>query len=632
MSTKGTISDAGVFAATAKPRSVARFFIGACVGVPLVAAPAFAQEPSKEELWLIIQKQQKQIEQQQQQIDALAKRLDAADEKIEATGEMVDMVATEGAAGQPGWWQRTSLGGYGELHYEGGDKDEIDFHRFVLFVNHDFTEDIHLFSEVELEHALAGEGKEGEVELEQAFIRFDFNEDYGAVDTGLFLIPIGILNEKHEPPTFYGVERNRVETEIIPTTWWEAGAGLHYRFDNGVSTQLAVTSGLKVPLAGGNAFRIRSGRQKVSEADFEDPIFTGRIKWTGFPGVELAATGLYHTDVTQSQTNNDATMFETHADILYRGWGLRALGAVTNINGVEPEAFRRDEQWGFYLEPSYRFFLADVLGPDRDWGEFGVFTRFSKFNTRAGDDAPAGVRSDVQRGNRGRLQLLAAPQRRPQIRLPVRGPAPRGWRGRPSQPGRWLPILTARSSQGEGRWNRSAASAGHGFAWLAVAFVFTAPVWAIEDIYQLPEDFLAETFSGDVPDPKVLWITKVRRPAVEKVLGHPYWTLRVRYWQRDNRTVWILEDIGKVKPITVGYVVSNGVIERVKVLIYRESHGWEVRYPFFTDQFKGRRLRNTVLDERIDGISGATLSVNTLTRLAALALYLHGEAVPAGGQ
>lgn len=377
-------------------------FSGQGIGLSVVATvgllnfPALAEKsPSMEDMWRMIQEQQQIIEQQQRQIEALMNRADETDEKIEATGDMVESVA-EGSGGPGGWWTRTSLGGYGELHHEGGDKDEIDFHRFVLFVNHDFTDDIHLFTEVELEHALAGEGEEGEVELEQAFIQFDFNQDKGAVNAGLFLIPIGILNETHEPPTFYGVERNRVEAEIIPTTWWEAGAGLQYHFDNGISTDAAITSGLQVPGAGGSAFRLRSGRQKVSEAHFDHPMLTGRIKWTGMPGVELAATGIYHSDITQDQTANEATTFETHADINYRGFGFRALGAMTNISGNEPEAFARDEQWGFYLEPSYRIRIADVLGNDKDWGDFGVFTRWSRFSISAGDDAPDGVRSDVQ--------------------------------------------------------------------------------------------------------------------------------------------------------------------------------------------------------------------------------------------
>lgn len=97
----------------------------------------------------------------------------------------------------------------------------------------------------------------------------------------------------------------------------------------------------------------------------------------------------------------------------------------------------------------------------------------------------------------------------------------------------------------------------------------------------------------------------------------------MRYWRDLERTVWILEEIGKTQPITTGISVRSGEIERVQVLIYRESHGWEVRYPFFTDQFRGMSLEaDQTLSEHVDGISGATLSVRALTTLARLALRL----------
>ena len=96
----------------------------------------------------------------------------------------------------------------------------------------------------------------------------------------------------------------------------------------------------------------------------------------------------------------------------------------------------------------------------------------------------------------------------------------------------------------------------------------------------------------------------------------------------NSRSAWILEEIGKDKPITVGLVVNNNTLERIRVLIFRESRGWEVRYPFFTDQFRGAGLADEHrLDRHIDGISGATLSVRALEKLARLALYLHGKTI-----
>ena len=109
--------------------------------------------------------------------------------------------------------------------------------------------------------------------------------------------------------------------------------------------------------------------------------------------------------------------------------------------------------------------------------------------------------------------------------------------------------------------------------------------------------------------------------------------MRIKYWREGGRTAWILEEIGKYEPITAGFIVDSGKLAEIRILIYRESHGWEVRYPFFTDQFRGLELNeNRRLTGPIDGISGATLSVSSITRLAALALFLDARvAADAGG-
>jgi hypothetical protein len=162
------------------------------------------------------------------------------------------------------------------------------------------------------------------------------------------------------------------------------------------------------------------------------------------------------------------------------------------------------------------------------------------------------------------------------------------------------------------------------FAALALAMVSSPGLGA--EVYLAPEKFLAESFGGNAPRPSVLWIAGDTRDAVEKILGHSAGALRVRYWSQEGRTAWILEEIGKTEPITTGIVVDKGAIARVNVLMYRESRGWEVRYPFFTDQFKGATLTAMrELDRNIDGISGATLSVRALTRLARVALLLDAE-------
>lgn len=147
---------------------------------------------------------------------------------------------------------------------------------------------------------------------------------------------------------------------------------------------------------------------------------------------------------------------------------------------------------------------------------------------------------------------------------------------------------------------------------------------ATEEVYLPPERFVADAFAGAPPTAQVLWLTGALRSDVEQILGHPPQALRARYWRHDARTAWVLEEIGKEEPITAGFVVDDDALREVRVLVYRESRGWEVRHEFFTRQFAGARLTSDQqLDARVDNISGATLSVGALQRLARLALRLH---------
>ena len=149
-----------------------------------------------------------------------------------------------------------------------------------------------------------------------------------------------------------------------------------------------------------------------------------------------------------------------------------------------------------------------------------------------------------------------------------------------------------------------------------------------EGPYQTTEAFLEETFNGTPPSPDVVWLRGEVKETTAEILGHAYPGIRIRYWGVDNRTAWVLEEVGKTQPITVGLVVNDNGLESIRVLAFRESRGWEVRYAFFTDQFPGIKLTDQhKLDRHIDGISGATLSVRALKKLSRLALYLHQQTV-----
>lgn len=296
--------------------------------------------------------------------------LAVTDEEFHELQEQFNQLADQVEENSKDSTSSTTVGGYGELHYNNlsnGQGDEIkmlDFHRFVLFVNHEFNDHIRLFTELEIEHAFVEDTADGSnggaVELEQAYVQFDLGE-YTKANAGLFLIPVGILNETHEPPTFYGVERNPVEKNIIPTTWWEGGAMLSGNNASGFSYDIALTSGL----SGGTD--IRGGRQKVSKAKANNLAATGRIKYTGISGLTLSLTGQYQDDMTQDSSDDigSATMVETHARWNIANLTFTALYANWDIDVKDTAAQEdkdKDTQNGGYLEASYKFTPA--------WGVF----------------------------------------------------------------------------------------------------------------------------------------------------------------------------------------------------------------------------------------------------------------------
>lgn len=156
---------------------------------------------------------------------------------------------------------------------------------------------------------------------------------------------------------------------------------------------------------------------------------------------------------------------------------------------------------------------------------------------------------------------------------------------------------------------------------LIITCLTSLPVSA-RGVYQTKADFLALAFDNTVPSSQTIWLKGSVKTTLQDILGHRYQGLRVRYWQKEQRTAWVLEEIGKEQPITFGVIVHAGKIEKITVLAFRESRGWEIRYPAFTQQFVGARLNSLTLDRPIDGISGATLSVWAMTGVARVALYL----------
>jgi hypothetical protein len=158
-----------------------------------------------------------------------------------------------------------------------------------------------------------------------------------------------------------------------------------------------------------------------------------------------------------------------------------------------------------------------------------------------------------------------------------------------------------------------------------LALICSQLVFAMETVYQTPADFLGEYLPGCRQE--ALWLNSDLKVEIERLVEHPWHGLRVRYCRQGDKTAWILDEIGKTEPITSGIVVSEGRVERVRVLIFRESRGAEVNRGAFTRQYENASLgEDYTLDRNIDGITGATLSVWALNRQVKLALLLDRAA------
>lgn len=279
----------------------------------------------------------------EQQIQVLQQELDALRAQMDQVG------TGNRAGGIQGAMERTTIGGYGELHYNrygGGaaDKDMMDFHRFVLFFGHRFNDWISLKSELEIEHALTRDTSDGSnkgaVELEQIYLDFHINQHLNA-KAGVFLMPLGMLNETHEPPTFYGVERNEIESRVIPSTWWEAGAGIYGEVMSGVNYQFNVTTSLDVGKLTNFSKGFRDGRRSVSEAAAESYGISGALNYTGIPGL-LVGGAFFTGDTGQNGASKAALagvdarldLWDVHARYQKERLDVRALYARGQLNGA----------------------------------------------------------------------------------------------------------------------------------------------------------------------------------------------------------------------------------------------------------------------------------------------------------
>ena len=297
------------------------------------------------------------------------------------------LAQTSGARPSP----RTNVSGYMDFHYNKPEHADglLDFHRFVLLFAHSFSDRIRFVGELELEHAVVeGLEEKGELELEQAYVDFLLTRGFN-VRAGMMLMPLGIINERHEPPVYYGVERPFIDTVVIPSTWFEVGAGVHGEVGRGWRYRAYVVAPLDAAEFSADE-GIREGRQKGAESNVGRAAVTGRLEYVGYRGLTVGVGGWSGESGFQFRPQFDVPVSIAEADVRVarRGFEFRGqfaqvwIGNAAQLNdalgltvGISPNIAR--EIRGYMLEGSHR-----VLSKP-SFGEVGAFTRYESFDTQA---------------------------------------------------------------------------------------------------------------------------------------------------------------------------------------------------------------------------------------------------------
>lgn len=297
---------------------------------------------------------------------------------------------------------RITLGGYGEIDFNmplsknGQQRNgSFDVHRMVFLTGYKFTDRLNFVTELEIEHIK-------EVFIEQAFIDYRIH-DYVHFRAGLMLVPMGIINEYHEPVTFNGVERPNLDKYLIPTTWREIGAGFSGTIpDAGIRYQAYLINGLSsydtdASLSGSKG--LRSGRQKGAQTTFSHPNFTTRIEYFGINKLKVGVSGYFgktqsslYDNVTEgnpaSLTLADSSVVSLSmfsVDARYRNKGFEARGQFVMANLGNTDQYNTlfgtnvgSSMQGYYLEAGYDVLRLLKKKTDK---RLVAFCRYENYNT-----------------------------------------------------------------------------------------------------------------------------------------------------------------------------------------------------------------------------------------------------------
>lgn len=420
--------------------SVAIAAIAISAGANAAGVPA-EKPQTMDEMWKIIQAQQQQIDSMTKKLEAVAQKgpggeVSNLERKTNVLTEEVEKLRTELVVPEKTEYKSAyglgpaaskvyqvgkglSIGGYGEANYQarvddqGGrnaatgtvnNPDNTDFERLVIYTGYKFTDSILFNSEIEFEHASTannGSGSSGTVSVEMASLDF-FIDPMVNVRAGMLLMPMGFINQIHEPPFYFGNNRPEVERRIIPSTWRENGVGLFGELLPGLTYTTYVVNGMNAKNFGADG--IRSGRQSGGQALAEDLAYVGRLDYTPpmLPGVMVGGSA-YVGNSGQNQLYNGrqldvaTQLYEAHLQWKYRGLEFRTLGSWGHIGDAAALSVAKnttigEENYGWYSEVGYDIlphFLHDTtqyLAP---------FVRYERMDTVA--KVPTGRVDDLTR-------------------------------------------------------------------------------------------------------------------------------------------------------------------------------------------------------------------------------------------
>jgi len=302
------------------------------VAAMLIAAPTFAQ--STEDL----EQRLKALQDKLATVDELKREIDVLTQEIETLKSGAATTTTQKAASEPG--PGVSIGGYGEFRYNNPEHGEptADMLRGVIYAGYKFNARVHFNSELEVEHASTEQA--GSVSLEFAQLDFLVRPELN-VRGGILLMPVGIINEQHEPTTYLASRRPLVEDVIIPTTWSEIGAGVFGDVGR-FSYRTYVTTGMSSTRFDSEE-GIHEGKQSGSEAAATDLAVVARADFHPFEGT-LFGGSIYNGGSGQGAGfKGRVRLAELHADSKFRGVSLRALVARGSVG----DAAQINEQNGF---------------------------------------------------------------------------------------------------------------------------------------------------------------------------------------------------------------------------------------------------------------------------------------------